>query len=56
MKKKKIQNNLEVPCVNQLKKDKKVMIHLKTISKVNRILKRTVVNQNKRIDLIETEK
>lgn len=53
MKKKKIQNNLEILCENLLRKDKKVMIHLKIIQKMIHLLK---VNQIRRIDLIETEK
>jgi hypothetical protein len=53
MKKKKIQNNSETQCVNQWKKDKKVMIHLKIIKIMTHLLK---VNQIKRIYLTETEK
>jgi hypothetical protein len=52
-KKKKIQNNSEIQCVNQCKKDKKVTIHLKIIKIMTHLLK---VNQNKRIYLTETEK
>lgn len=53
MKKKKIQNSSEIQCENLLKKDKKVMIHLKIIKKMIHLLK---VNQINRIDLIEIEK